>query len=294
MSIPRRRLFSKPFGARARVALRQLILGEKALGCEHALTCPRFNRDIVDFFGALNLDVRLAWDESRWEFIDDFLAGLDWQSFARVCEAVVSPSEFAGAEDISHETAATHLNSVLQSEGAELVFNGQRYECRELGEQRRVSVPIALALILSDAYVLEQLDKCDAKLSARDYDGAITNARTLLEAVLFELQEDLVGGARDDFGGDIAKLFKQVCKAMNLDTEKSIDDRFKDTVRGLVMVVGGLAPLRNKLSDSHARVKAPAPHHARFVVNATKTIVVFLVESYAFQREKGLLNNVNP
>ena len=37
-----------------------------------------------------------------------------------------------------------------------------------------------------------------------------------------------------------------------------------------------------------ARERKPEPHHARVIVNAAKTVATFLVESYLFQREKGL------
>ena len=72
------------------------------------------------------------------------------------------------------------------------------------------------------------------------------------------------------------------------DQRPDLDDRFKDVIRGLVMIANGLAPLRNKMSDGHARERKPAPHHARVVVNAAKTVSAFLVESYRYQKEKGV------
>jgi hypothetical protein len=55
-------------------------------------------------------------------------------------------------------------------------------------------------------------------------------------------------------------------------------------------VVNGLAPIRNKMSDGHARERKPEAHHARVIVNAAKTVATFLVESYLAQRERGLLS----
>lgn len=86
-----------------------------------------------------------------------------------------------------------------------------------------------------------------------------------------------------------------MAKKLRLDERRpDIDERFKEVVRGLVMVVNGLAPLRNKLSDGHARARKPAEHHARAVVNAAKTVAVFLVDSYRFQASSGLLGNSQP
>lgn len=148
--------------------------------------------------------------------------------------------------------------------------------------------------ILSDEYIKELSDKCTLKLAARDFDGAITNARTLLEAVLAALEERLTG-TRGDYKGDLPKQFKRVARLLRMDDERSdLDDRFKDVIRGLVMIANGLAPLRNKMSDGHARERRPAPHHARVIVNAAKTTATFLVESYTYQSEKGLLPPVSP
>jgi len=142
--------------------------------------------------------------------------------------------------------------------------------------------------VLSDEYIQELSTKCDERLANGDFDGAIAAGRTVLEAILGELEQRLAGGS--DHKGDLPKQFKKVAKLLKMDDERpDLDDRFKDVVRGLVMVTHGLAPLRNKMSDAHARERKPAPHHARVVVNAAKTVALFLVESYAFQRKKGSL-----
>jgi Abortive infection C-terminus len=134
--------------------------------------------------------------------------------------------------------------------------------------------------------VRELSGKCDARLASGDLDGAVTVARTLIEAVLGELEER-VAGQRGDYKGDLPKQFKAVGKLLKMDDERpDLDDRFKDVVRGLVTVVSGLAPLRNRIGDGHARTRRPAPHHVRVVVNAARTIAIFLVESFNYQRTR--------
>jgi hypothetical protein len=146
--------------------------------------------------------------------------------------------------------------------------------------------------VLSDDYVQDLSHKCNDRLAKSDFDGAITTGRTVLEAILAELELRLAG-SRGDYKGDLPKQFKKVAKLLKMDDERpDLDDRFKDVVRGLVMVTHGLAPLRNKMGDGHARERKPAPHHARVVVNAAKTVALFLVESYVFQQKKGLLDRV--
>jgi hypothetical protein len=55
----------------------------------------------------------------------------------------------------------------------------------------------------------------------------------------------------------------------------------------LTSVVSGLAPLRNKMSDAHARTFRPARHHAKLAVNAAKTAVDFVLETFEYQRQRG-------
>lgn len=145
--------------------------------------------------------------------------------------------------------------------------------------------------VLSLAYVQELETKIDQRLSATDLEGAITAARTMLEAVLVELEKQLAGAAAD-YRGDLPKQFKAVAKLLRIDDERTdLDDNFKQVARGLVQVVNGLAPIRNKMSDGHARERKPEAHHAHVVVNAVKTVARFLVESYLVQRERGLLSS---
>lgn len=155
-----------------------------------------------------------------------------------------------------------------------------------------IAMPVVSAGVLDLTYVQELETKTNQRLAkGDDDDGAITTARTMLEAVLEELDRKL-NDTPCDHKGDLMKLFKVVAKRLRIDDERAdLDDNFKQVVRGLVQVVNGLAPIRNKMSDGHARVRKPAPHHARVIVNAAKTVATFLVESYIAQREKGLLQS---
>jgi len=201
-----------------------------------------------------------------------------------IIEAAVGPASFAGSP-LDPGSAVDYLNNALMAEGYRLIKTGSRFK---LVGRATVELPDGpVGSPLSDSYVRELADKCTVKLESGDYDGAVTNARTLLEAVLGELEE-LLSGTRGDYAGDLPRQYKAVSKMLRLDDDRDdLDARFKDVVRGLVTVVNGLAPLRNKLSDGHARVRMPARHHAEVVVNAAKTVAIFLGESYRLQAEAG-------
>lgn len=152
----------------------------------------------------------------------------------------------------------------------------------------------AFADPLTHDYIQELDTTTQRRLSDGDLEGAITTARTSLEAILRALEVKLLGKA-GDHKGDLLRQFKSVAKRLGMDTDRAdLDESFKQTVRGLFSIVTGLSSIRNKMSDSHVRERKPAPHHARMVVNAAKTVTAFLVESYLFQRDKGMNKVVTP
>lgn len=239
------------------------------------------------------------WDD-HWLFTD---SRLELESsdavFLRVLCEMLHPVVRKSVDDAKE--LGEMFNEHLKHDGWSIVpvaaISGRPVYGARQGAKTVIAPPERLAPVdhLSDQYIGELSEKCEQRLSSNDLDGAVTAARTMLEAVLFELQSELIGGPREDFRGDLPKLFRQVIRAMHLDdTRPDLDERYKDVVRGLVQIVGGLAPLRNKISDSHARAKVPAPHHARLVVNAVKTIAAFLVSSFHAQRQRGRLPSAAP
>lgn len=138
---------------------------------------------------------------------------------------------------------------------------------------------------LTMAYVRELEAKAGRRLSEGDLDGAITVARTLLEAVLQELELRLLG-AYGDHKGDLQRQYKAVAKELRIDDQRTdIDDSFKQIARGLVQIVNGVAAIRNKASDGHARAIKPDARHARVAVNAANTVSGFLVEVYLARKQ---------
>jgi hypothetical protein len=277
-------------GFRTIKAITKVICGDSVNGSDAAVSPYRTSRLLDEFFlEDLALEPPQAFtSSSRESSTETWLKAFNGTGeLARIIEASVRPADYA-ASGYNVGEAAVHLNLFLIHDGLQLVRMGDRFVLRSLAG---VQMPEAAEAkdVLSDAYVQELAAKCDGRLAASDYDGAITTARTLLEAILVGLEARLAG-SRGEYKGDLPKQFKQVTKLLRMDDERpDLDDRFKDVIRGLVMVVNGLAPLRNKMSDGHARERKPAPHHARVVVNASKTVATFLVESYAFQVDKGLL-----
>ncbi len=122
-----------------------------------------------------------------------------------------------------------------------------------------------------------------------DPEGAITAARTLLEAVLKRILD--ARGVRYGSGDDLPALYRTVAVALDLAPEQQAADAVKSVLGGVAGIVSGLGTLRNKLSDAHGRggvapVAAEA-RHAALAVNVAGAVAAFLVETHRSSAEAG-------
>jgi hypothetical protein len=137
---------------------------------------------------------------------------------------------------------------------------------------------------LSHAFIMEQIEKCRTKMGQADYDGAITNARSLVEAVLAAIEKECEANP-PAYDGDLPKLYKRVQKHLNLSPENpGINNSLKQTLTGFISIICGLSGLSNKMGDRHVREYKPAEHHAALIVNAAMTFSNFIFDTYAYQR----------
>lgn len=229
---------------------------------------------------------------SRWQFAEARLRQHnDTPTLARVIEALFDPRRFLD-ESRPINKAVEFVNQYLRFDGYELVKVGQLFRVRD-GQGVTVDVCMPVTPTLSHPFIDEQIEKCDGKVTAGDFSGAVTNARTLVEAVLLALEAQLTG-VETGYDGDLPRLYKRVQKLLNLEPDrKDISDALRAVLSGLSSIVHGLAPLRNKMSDAHPAVFQPSRHHAKLAVNAAKTLVDFLFDTYEYQRVRGLLKPVN-
>lgn len=227
---------------------------------------------------------------SRWVYVESCLQdrnGTD--TIARIVEAVVHPLRFFETQ-FRVEDAVAYINKYLSYDGFELVSAGNAYRFRRAAEPAvEMEAKLAPQSISMHEFIEEQLAKCDKKLREEDYDGAITNARSLVEAVLHEIERQLNPDCQE-YDGDLPKLFKRLQKHLRLDPSRTdINDSLRQMLSGLVNIVAGLAPLRNKMGDAHVRSHKPARHHAKLAVNSSKTLCDFVIDSYEYQKAKGLI-----
>lgn len=119
-----------------------------------------------------------------------------------------------------------------------------------------------------------------------DPEGAITLARTLLEAVCKHILDNL----REEYDdkADLPKLYGLVASKLNLSPSQHTEQIFRQILGGCHSVVEGLGALRSKLGDAHAHGKRgvkPASRHAELAVNLAGTAATFLVATWEARKE---------
>ncbi len=92
------------------------------------------------------------------------------------------------------KAAVELLNQKLIIDGFELIRVQQKFRLHKYDGFPEIGVP---ANALSNNYFQEMLGKGDARLLADDLDGVVTLSRTIIEAVLVDL-EDRTRGTRQN------------------------------------------------------------------------------------------------
>ena len=281
--------------ARTIAALQKLITGDDIKADSPALAPYRGGPTLVKFFNEFGGNASYgAGFPSRWKFVEDKLQEHNGTNdLAAIIEATLEPDHFFDTP-FQLGPAVEYLNKYLDRDGYRIVVSGKR--CRvEPNTGLAVAAESVLPVRdhLSHEFIREQTDKCDKKVLDGDYDGAITNARSLIEAVLYEIEGRLDAG-RQPYDGDLMKLYKRVQKLLNLDPEKNdVSESLKMVLRGLTSIVSGLAPLRNKMGDAHVRTYKPERHHAKLAVNSAKTLTDFLIDTLEYQERTGRIVTIS-
>lgn len=208
-----------------------------------------------------------------------------------VIAKALDPREFSKA-NLNPEDAVQNINGNIKFDGYEVVPDGLMFKVRDLNAGKvkldpTAKVPDEPTQLTID----ENIRKCEAKLSEGDFSGAITNARTLIEAVLIGIEKDMDANAAE-YDGDLVRLYKRVQKLLNLEPDrKDISDSLRQILSGLTSIVNGLAAMRNKMSDAHAATYRPSRHHAKLAVYSATTLADFLFETRNYQQQRNGLRS---
>ena len=250
----------------------------------------RRGADLVEFFNKMGLrEVYGQGFPSRTAFSKTKVAELNGKPKLKdVIREMLDPRLWMGVTNGTVDECAAQVNEILRYDGYEVVKDGNFYKVRELaGAVIAVEHHFAESDELSELLIEEQIQKCREKVESGDYSGAITNARSLVEAVCAKIERDLDPNALGN-DGDLVKLFNRVKKLLNLDpSRQDISDSLKQVLAGLSSIINGLASMRNRMSDAHGVTYKPSRHHAKLAVNSAKTLADFLFDTMSYQRGNG-------
>lgn len=269
-----------------RISERTLKALGKIVTGDGKLSPYRSGTDLVSLFNELGLDdVYGQGFPSRWMYAEDSIREVNGKpELVLLFEMIFDPREYLDT-DFEVDDALEFINKYLSYEKHKIEIVDGYAKVRDLKGTDVVFVhPFKNSEKDAHIFIDEQVKKCEEKILSGDYYGAITNARSLLEAILIEIETSLDPNS-PEYDGDLVRLYRRVAKLLNLGPgRKDIADTLKQILSGLNSVVAGLAGLRNKMSDAHAASYRPSKHHAKLAVNAAKTLADFLFDTKEYQR----------
>lgn len=241
--------------------------------------------ELVHFFNKYGSDdIYEQGFPSRWKYTEDKLREFkESYRIKEIIEDVVDPRRFNNLS-FTIEDAINSINETIKYDKLFLFKEGDFYKLSSL--DNKLVEPETSKAINHD-FINGQINKCREKITREDYSGAITNARSLVEAIFIEIIERYeVTEVRND--GDIEKLWKKVKKIMNLEINKdTLPDFVIQILSGLETSIKGLAGLSNNAADRHANKFKTQKHHAKLAVNLAMTLSDFLLDSWQFQHIKN-------
>lgn len=279
-------------GGSVKISQRTVKTLGKIVTGDASLSPYRSGPQLVELFNNFGSNDTYAWSggfPSRWAYAEEKINELNGdRGLGLLVEHVLDPREFLGTE-FEITPAMDYLNEFLVYDGYRVLMEGRHVRVRKVaGAELSIELPQGDGDDVQ--FIGEQLDKCDRKVAEGDYDGAITNARSLIEAVLLKMMREL-GDPEYEHRGDLPRLYKDVSKVLHLEP-RDVVGPLHQILRGMISIIQGLAELRNKMSDSHTSIYRPAEHHAVLAVNAAKTLTDFVFQSREYQEAKGLLSHV--
>ncbi|PFY25752.1 hypothetical protein COL47_00290 [Bacillus toyonensis] len=268
------------------------ILAETIAG-DNEYSFGRTGAELVVFFNEFGFNDRYGKGfPTRWVYAEEKIKEIIKQGdFTRFLNYALDESKYFEYQESEYEMQdeiVAFWNKYLKFDGYEIIRDNNSIILTNLkGEM--VEVPQKELEVLSTEFMTEQISKCEKKINEEDFNGAITNARSLVEEVLLAIEERATGErGRND--GDMSRLYNRVKPYLNFDpSQEGINEPLKQILSGLNSIVIGLGRLRSKASDAHAPeagIKRVPKHHAVLAVNASKTFTLFVLSSLVYREEK--------
>ncbi|HSZ33183.1 MAG TPA: abortive infection family protein [Puia sp.] len=241
--------------------------------------------DIILFFNKFGYnEVYGAGFPGRVKYTGDKLRELNGtDSIRKIIEEIVDPRRYINI-NLNVENAIQELNEILRYDRLELVKAGDFFKL--IDNSGQLIEPETIRGIKHE-FINQQIGKCQKKIQEEDFNGAITNSRSLIEAIFIEIIErHEKENVKND--GDIENLWKKVKKIMKLEIQRDTFPEFViQILSGIETSLKGLAGLSNNAGDRHANKFKTMKHHAKLAVNLAMTLADFLIDSWNYQQDKS-------
>lgn len=162
-----------------------------------------------------------------------------------IVENAVDPLHFDGTQ-FSVDEAVKYLNDRLSRDGFNLIIDNKLNRFFIDAPELNIIDGEKLYELRSE-FILDQINKAKDKLVKGDYDGAITNARSLCESVQAELIR--INNGIVPNSGDLNDFFKEVRKIlkMNIDKQCCSSNEIIQVLSGLHSIITGFAGISNNM-----------------------------------------------
>lgn len=251
--------------------LRDLISGDSQI------TEYKSGPQLVRFFNQLGLDDMYGQGfPSRWMYVQQKLDEINGTEIMAQCIVrYFNPINFVGKNTLL-EDLVEQFNEYLEFDDLRIIIDGRKI--RILDTSSRL-VESSSAKEIDNQYINEQIAKCEDKINRNDFEGAITNSRSLVESVFLYVVNKYNNKYKYD--GDLVKLYKEVQTILKLSPSLYQNENIKRLLGGLASIVNSIAALRNEYGDAHGKIKKPQlkKHHALLIVNSAKSLAEFTIES---------------
>lgn len=232
--------------------------------------------------------------EDDWIIEDsriNLLRGDDKKFLDFLCETI-HPIVRTNASE--RETLLKIYSAHLEKDGYE-ICEIRKISGKPIFNTRLITIPVKFenATRIDSEFVKRQIEKCNSKLKEADYDGAITNARSLVEGILGEIYQKCTGEILKATG-DLLKDYKKIKDLLNLSEEQYSQEGIKSIIRSFNGIIQNIDTLSNRMGDRHRPLIKPARHHAKLVVDSAISISDFLFSSmeYQYNRKNSFLNRL--
>lgn len=226
---------------------------------------------------------------SRWTYVEALVQyAIDNDRCDEMLSYLFSLDKFKNLNDIQnmqeieelHErivvAAVQRINQIIRLTRKELVLINGHFYITDVGTRPVILAPKVNALTTS--YVRGLRERCEADLTAGNYDSVVTKSRTMMEEVLIQILEQ--AGETPSTSGKVRDLYNQVKNIRNMQQRSTFDNRVNGLLSGLEKIVQNIGEMRNINSDAHgvgsSRIEI-REKEARLILNSAITFCEYML-----------------